>query len=164
MRVINQSLTLPPGAANLTTLRIECELEGPLAAPLNATNTKFTLTDINHAERQGWHEIVLLPVAGVTIFDSTAFGNGVTDELKAYPEDRLMAPLNERAAQWSATTSALPAGARPLLTRDLKPAVQARDRLAGLTMVRKLVPGFVFIAALIAIALARIRTRRIFSR
>ena len=164
LRVINQSLTLPPGAANLSTLRIECELEGPLAAPLNATNTKFTLTDTNHAERQGWHEIVLLPVAGVTIFDSTAFGNSVTDELKAYPEDRLMAPLNERAAQWSATTGDLPAGVKPLLARDLKPVLQTHNRFAGLFTARKLAPGLALIVALIALALARIRPRRIFSR
>lgn len=164
LRVVNQSLTLPPGAANLSTLRIECELEAPLVAPLNATSTKFTLTDTNYAERQGWHEIVLLRVAGVTIFDSTAFGNGVTDELKAYPEDRLMAPLNERAAQWTATTGDLPAGAKPLLTRELKPVAQARDRLTGLTTMRRLAPGLALIAALIVIALAGIRTRRIFSR
>ncbi len=159
LRVVNQSLTLPPGAANLTTLRIECELEAPLAVSLNSTNTKLTLSDTNHVERQGWHEIVLLPVAGVTIFDSTAFGNGVSDELKAYPEDQLMAPLNERAVQWSATTGALPAGAKPLLTRDHQPAVQFRVGFAGLLTPRVIASGVAF-CTLLALVLMRLHRRR----
>lgn len=162
LRAVKQSLTLPPGAAKLPTLRIECELEAPLAAALNTTSAKFALTDANHADRQGWHEIVVLPVAGVTVFDSTAFGNGVTDELKTYPEDRLMAPLNERAAEWSATTGPQPAGAKPLLTRDRQPVAQTRARFAELITARKLALGLALIALLLAFA--RSRTRRFFSR
>jgi hypothetical protein len=160
LRVVSQSLTLPPGAANLPTLRVECELE----APFDVSDTRLTLSDTNHAERQGWHEIVLRPGAGVTIFDSTAFGDGVTDELKAYPEDRLMAPLDERVAQWSATTGDLPAGAKPLLTRDRKPVMQTHNRFAGLFTARRLAPVLALIVALIAFALVCFRPRRIFSR
>lgn len=164
LRLIKQALSLPPGAANMPTLRIECELEAPLAAPLNASSTRFVLSDTNHADRQGWHEIVVLPAAGITIFDSTAFANGVTDELKAYPEDSLIAPLAERKAEWSATTGAPPAGAKPLLTRELKPAAQPRARFAGLFTPRQFIPGLALVVALLAFVLVRCRRQRIFSR
>jgi nickel/cobalt transporter (NicO) family protein len=164
LRLIKQALSLPPGAANMSTLRIECELEAPFAAPLNASSTKFVLNDTNHNNRQGWHEIVLSPAAGITIFDSTAFANGVTDELKAYPEERLIAPLAERQAEWSATIGALPAGAEPLLTRELKPAAQLRARFAGWFTPRQFIPALALLAALLAFAFARRRRPRIFSR
>ena len=164
LRLIKQSLSMLPGAANMPTLRIECELEAPLTASLNADSTKFALNDTNHADRQGWHEIVLLPAAGITIFDSTAFANGVTDELKAYPEDRLIAPLAERKAEWSATAGALPAGAKPLLTRELKPAAQLRARFADWLTPRQLILVAALLAAFFAFAFARRRRQRIFSR
>jgi nickel/cobalt transporter (NicO) family protein len=163
LRIVSQSLSLPPGAVDLPTLRIECELEALLASALNTTSTRFALTDTNHAARQGWHEIVLAPAA-VTIFDSTAFSTGLTNELKTYPEDHLIAPLNERAAEWSATTGALPAGAKPLLRRDLKPAAQPSARFAGLLTTRQLKPGLALIALFFVFALLRLRPRRIFSR
>lgn len=164
LHLINQSLSLPPGAANLPTLRIECDFDAPLAAPLSAHSTRFALSDTNHADRQGWHEIVLRPVAGIEIFDSTAFGNGITDELKAYPEDRSMAPLDERRAEWSATTGAPPPGAKPLLTRDLKPVAPTRARFAELVTPRQLILGLALLAALLGCACVRRRRRRIFSR
>jgi hypothetical protein len=122
--VVRQALTLVPGAVNLFTLRIEADLEAPLSREINAAPTQFTLTDTNHHDRQGWHELVLKPAPGVLIFDSTAYGNAVTDELKAYPEDR--APLAERSAVWSAARD-LPAGAKPLLNRDGQPTPQPRQ-------------------------------------
>lgn len=123
LRVLNQSLTLLPGAVKLFTMRIECELEASFTI---SAITRFTLTDSNHTDRQGWHEIVLEPVPGVTVFDSTAFGDGVTNELKAYPEDK--APLAERAAEWSVTTGTPPANAKLLRARDGQLIVQSRQR------------------------------------
>jgi len=114
-RVEGQTLTLVPGAVNLFTLRCEADLVAPLRADIGAAPVQFTLTDANHTDRQGWHEIVLQPVPGVTLFDSSAFGDSVSDELRAYPEDR--APLAEPSAGWSAARS-LPAGAKPLCNRD----------------------------------------------
>jgi hypothetical protein len=77
LRVIEPKLSLPPGTANLPTLRLECELAG--AVKVSAT-TRFQWEDNNHATRQGWHELVVVASSGITIFDSTAYGNGLTDE------------------------------------------------------------------------------------
>ena len=70
--------------------------------------------------------------------------------MKAYPEDLLLAPLNERAATWSATTGELPQGAKALLTRTGKPVVVQRDRFAELISAQSLTPGFVLLALLLA--------------
>ncbi len=147
LRALRQQLSLPPGAANLPTMRIECDFEGTVAT---TAATRFAFADNNHAGRQGWREIVILAAAGVTVFDSSAFANGLTDELKAYPEDLLLAPLNERAATWSATNGTLPTGAKALLTRAGKPVVVQRDRFAELISRQSLTPGFVLLALLLA--------------
>jgi ABC-type nickel/cobalt efflux system permease component RcnA len=142
-----QKLSLPPGTANLPTMRMELDFTGTCAI---ATVTRWRWEDINHAGRQGWHEVVVSPTANVTVFDSTAFGNGLTDELQTYPEDLLFAPLNERLAVWSTTTGALPAGAKALLTRAGKPVAAQRDRFAELISASTITPGFAILALLLA--------------
>ncbi len=149
--VTSKNLTLAPGAAGLQTIRIECNLEGSL--PVSSVIHRFHFEDTSHAQRQGWHEMIVTPAAGISVFDSTAFGSGITDELKAYPEDMLMAPLNERTAEWSATTGAIPAGAKLLMTRTGKPVVKARDRLAELISAQSLAPGVAILALLLAFVL-----------
>lgn len=149
LHATGQKLLLQPGTANLPTLRIECDFEGVVAVQ---AATRFHFADNNHAGRQGWREVVVSPAPGITVFDSTAFGNGITDELKAYPEDLLLAPLNERAANWSATSGTLPTGGKALLTRTGKPVVAQRDRFAELISARALTPGFVLFALLLAFA------------
>src|SRR5262249_55444632 len=64
------------------------------------------------------------------------------------------APLNERAAEWSATAGALPANAKPLALRDGEPALTARDSVAELIAAPNLTPGVIVIGLLIAFALA----------
>jgi ABC-type nickel/cobalt efflux system permease component RcnA len=102
------------------------------------------------AGRAGWREIVVAPAAGAHVFDSTAYGGGVTDELRAYPEDLLMAPLDERVAEWSVTAGPLPSNAKLLTLRDGKPVVAARDRFAELIAAPNLTPGVILIGLLIA--------------
>jgi ABC-type nickel/cobalt efflux system permease component RcnA len=144
------SISLPPGAANLPTLRIVCDYEGAL--PDSATTTRsLRFADENFKERVGWREIVAAPAAGVHVFNSTAFGTGLSDELRAYPNDKLSAPLDERTAELSFTTGALPASARPLLARDgRKIEPPARDRLAELIAVPELTVGVALLGLLLA--------------
>jgi ABC-type nickel/cobalt efflux system permease component RcnA len=152
LRVTHKILSLPPGTANLPTMRIECDFEGAIPAS-SGTVSRLRFEDGNHRDRQGWRELVVIPAAGASLFDSTAFGSGLTDELKAYPEDMLLAPLNERTAEWAVTAGAVPAGARPLLTRAGKPLVSKRDRFAELITDRPLTPGFALLALLLAFVL-----------
>ena len=146
-----ERISLPAGAGNLPTLRLECDYEAAL--PVSTSGAwQMRFADSNHQNRTGWYEIVVAPAAGVQVFDSTAFGGAsLSDELRAYPTDRLTAPLDERTAQLSFTTGALPASARPLLTRDgRKVEPPARDRLAELIAVRELTVGVALIAGTFA--------------
>jgi len=78
LRLTGKSITKQPGAAGLFTLRIVYELTGEFAA---ATATpRFRFENTNSVDRAGWREIVVAPASGVNVFDSTAFGGGVTDD------------------------------------------------------------------------------------
>jgi ABC-type nickel/cobalt efflux system permease component RcnA len=135
----------------LATLRLVFDLEGNW--PQSNATVKWRFEDRNQIDRPGWRELVVVPNGGATIFDSTAFGGGVTDELKAYPEEMLDAPPSERIGEWSVTRGALPANAKPLTMRDGKPAVAARDRFAELIAAPRLTPGVILLGLLLAFAL-----------
>src|SRR5262249_53791709 len=130
LRLTGKSVSKRPGAAGLFTLRIVYELTGEFASTGAARRVRFGEAKIGGG--RGWREIVVAPAPGAQVFDSTAYGGGVTDELRAYPEDLLMAPLDERVAEWSTTTGQAPANAKPLTLRDGRPVVAARDRFAEL--------------------------------
>ena len=148
LRLGGKSVSKQPGAAGLFTLRIVYELTGEFSSAGAAR--RFHFENANMAGRAGWREIVVAPAAGAQVFDSTAYGGGVTDELRAYPEDLLMAPLDERVAEWSITAGPLPSNAKPLTLRDGKPVVAARDRFAELIAAPNLTPGVILIGLLIA--------------
>src|SRR5262245_9013443 len=127
--------------------------ELPGKFPATTATPRFRFENTNSVDRAGWREIVVAPAPGVNVFDSTAYGGGVTDELRAYPEDLLMAPLDERVAEWSTTAGPAPANARPLTLRDGKPVAASRDRFAELIAAPNLTPGVILIGLLIAFVL-----------
>ena len=152
LRLTSKAVTMPPGAGGIKTLRIECDFEG--AAPdSNGATHRLRFEDRNFSERVGWREMVVEAANGVTVFDSDAYGSAVTDELKAYPEDTLAAPLDERSAEFSWTRGAAPSGAVALRTRDGRPAAQSRDRFAELISVEELTPLVALLGLLLAAGL-----------
>jgi nickel/cobalt exporter len=154
LRVVAKNASLLPGAGGLETLRVELDLVGQFSE-IRATETgNLQFEDANYPDRIGWREIVAAPLSGVTIFNSSAFGNGLSDELKSYPAGMLAAPLAERKAELSFSRGPLPAGVRPLMSRDGRPAqTLARDRLAELIAVPHLTPGLALLGFLFAIVL-----------
>lgn len=158
LRVVKKSIELPKGTSGLPTLRVVCDFEGDVpaststAAGVSAGNDnvgggvrRFRFENTNYAERLGWREIVVAaPAAGVaTVFDSSAYGSALTDELKTYPEDMLAAPLNERTAEfsWAAAGTSVPANASVLRARDGRAATSpTRDRFAELIAVEEITP------------------------
>lgn len=150
LNLADKQIGQTPGAAGLMTLRMTFDLTGDWAA---SGNSRLRLENTNLIERAGWREIVITPTSGVAVFDSTAYGSAITDELKAYPEDLLTAPLNESKAEWSVTRGAIPASAKPLTLRNGKPVVVVRDRFAELITVEKLTPTVILIGLLLAFVL-----------
>ncbi|MDX2041073.1 MAG: sulfite exporter TauE/SafE family protein [Acidobacteriota bacterium] len=150
LKLEDKQIGQTPGAAGLMTLRMVFDLTGDWEA---SGSSRLAFENTNLIERAGWCEIVVTPLTGATVFDSTAFGNAVTDELKAYPEELLAAPLNERKAEWSVMRGVAPASAKPLTLRDGKPVTVVRDRFAELITVEKLTPTVILLGLLLAFAL-----------
>jgi ABC-type nickel/cobalt efflux system permease component RcnA len=154
LQVVATHAKLLTGAGGLQTMRIECDVVPAIPSNTTAAVQRLRFEDQNYPDRIGWRELVVVPFAGTSVFDSSAYGSSVTDELKAYPGDMLAAPLHERAAELSFTRGAIPAGARALLARDGRPAATpARDRLAELIAVPKLTVGVALLGLLIAVFL-----------
>ena len=141
------------GTGALQTLRLECDLIGDIPPSRIEVVRRLRFEDQNYSDRIGWREAVVSPVAGTSVFDSSAYGNSITDELKAYPDDMLAAPLDERAVSLSFTRGAIPAGAQPLMARNGSPATPARDRLAELIAVPQLTVRVALFGLLIAVLL-----------
>ena len=106
------------GSANLPILKVKWDLIGDLPDLNTADVHKVEFENKNNAGRIGWNEIVVERVSGINIFNSTAFGSGITDELKSYPGENLNARLDERKAEFSFTSSAIAADVKPLQNRD----------------------------------------------
>jgi ABC-type nickel/cobalt efflux system permease component RcnA len=160
LQVIARRISLPASESGLSTLRIECDFTGDFAGSKSASggNTanqtrRLKFEDTNYRERAGWRETVVIPATGVAVFDTTAFGTALTDELKVYPEDLLAAPLDERTVELSFTNGAAPANAALLRARDGRSLAQSRDRFAELISVRDLTPTVALFGLLVAAAL-----------
>jgi nickel/cobalt exporter len=152
IRAESKNIFLQTGAGNLPTLRIEWNLASDLADLSETNQVKFE--NKNFAERIGWNEIVLNRVGSVSIFDSNAFGSAVTDELKAYPQESLSAPLAERTAQFSFTTNSAPENSRILQNRDgHQTAAVQKDRLAELIAVPAVTPAIAIFGLFLAFGL-----------
>jgi len=143
-------IALPAGQGGLPTLRLECDYTGELPQGAAGGARRLNFADSNYEGRIGWHEIAVSPADGVNIFNSSAFGNSLSNELREYPESMLAAPLNERAAELSFTTGAPPADAKPLVTREGGKVAPARDRLAELIAVKDLTLGVALAGLLLA--------------
>jgi nickel/cobalt transporter (NicO) family protein len=148
-----REISLPPGVGGLPTLRIEADFVGVIPPEANSTLHQLHFEDTNDRHRLGWREIAIAPHTRIGVYNSSAYGNSVTDELKAYPQDLLTMPLNERTAELSFTLSEIPAGMTPLLTRTGSPIVRNRDRLAELVAVPEITPLLVLISLLVAAGL-----------
>ena len=153
LKLVNKNISLPAGAGGLSTLRVECDFEAKLDSLAINLPYQLDFLDTNHQERNGWHEIFVKPASGVSIFNSTVFGSPITDELKAYPENMLFAPLNERNATLFFIKGLIPANSSPLLTREGRPSAQTSDPLTELIAIPNLTLGTAILGLFIALAL-----------
>jgi ABC-type nickel/cobalt efflux system permease component RcnA len=155
VRTTSTNIAVGAGAGDLPVLRITWDMLADIAS--SAENNRIDFQNKNFAERVGWNEIVVKRVNGVTIFNSSAYGNGLTDELKTYPQEFIAAPLGERGAQFSFTLGPLPENAKPLRDRDgrASTAVQ-RDRFAELIAVPEITPIVALFGLLAAFGLGAV--------
>lgn len=149
LRLVDQSLSFPPGQGGLLTLRLSLEAEASLGgeAPL-----PVTYRDDNFAGRLGWREIVVAPRAGVALRSATVPAQDQSDELRAYPQDLLSSPLDVRAASFTVVPGAGPGVAEPLAV-PAQGGGRAEDSFAALIAAPELTPPVVGLALLLALLL-----------
>jgi ABC-type nickel/cobalt efflux system permease component RcnA len=151
LKAVKSNAALTAGAGNLQTLKVTWDLEAA-AAPGEGAQVRFE--NKNYADRTGWNEIVVAGAGGVNIYNSSAYGSGITDELRSYPQENLSATLSERRAEFSYAAGTIPAGANPLQTRDGRIAKTVeRDRLAELIAVPEITLPIALFGLLLAFGL-----------
>lgn len=144
-----KSVGLHEGSGNLPILKIVWDSVGDVPN-IDSTN-RVRFENKNNSERIGWNEIVVQSASGINIFDSTAYGSGITDELKTYPQENLSAPPVERIAEFSFTSQALPQNAKALQNRGGQVTTPVeKDKFAELINV----PEITFSIALAGLLLA----------
>jgi ABC-type nickel/cobalt efflux system permease component RcnA len=152
LRVLETQARLS-GTGGLQTMRVECDLVGAIPASGFEVVHRLRFEDHNYSDRIGWREVVVSPLVGISVFNSSAYSNSISEELKAYPDEMFAAPLDERVVHLSFTRAGIPAGAQPLLVRNGNPAATTRDRLAELIAVPQLTVGVMLFGLLIAVLL-----------
>ena len=98
-------LSFPPGNGGLSTMRIVCELEAPVA-PATSGGTSIVLTDGFEPSRIGWREMTVAG-DGVTIEAAGIPAEGATARLTTYPSGLVGAPDTR-----SVSLHAVPGGPR----------------------------------------------------
>jgi nickel/cobalt exporter len=90
------TVTFPPGAGGLSTLRLECRAFASLPAAITA-RTSLTFADDSYPERIGWREILATGVG--TILETHGLpATSPSHKLTEYPADLIAAPLDTRSA------------------------------------------------------------------
>lgn len=101
LRLMDQVLEQPAGQGGLRTLRLTALYSAEVGRSSPGQIRTATFVDGNEPDRIGWREIVVTAVGDAEVVDSDVPGQGISDELRAYPEDRISAPLDQRRARAS---------------------------------------------------------------
>lgn len=105
------------------SLRVDLDLAAALPQAAGSAPSRLDFDNENYAGRIGWHEIVVEPASGISLFDSNAFNTsltgGLADALQSLPAD---GPLDERIIHASFVLGPMPAHAQPLAARSSGPS------------------------------------------
>jgi nickel/cobalt transporter (NicO) family protein len=134
--------TLRPGSGGLKTLRFEAIYR------TRASGSRLRLHDRNYASRVGWREIVVRARDGAELLSASVPAQSASDELRAYPDELLSAPLDVTTA--TATFRPGEAGAPPPVLGATGAAEHASGRFESLIAERDLGFGAIALALLLA--------------
>ncbi|MEO7296674.1 MAG: hypothetical protein ABIZ57_11070 [Candidatus Limnocylindria bacterium] len=148
------SLSFPPGAGGLETLRLECRYVSA-SSPDVATDHRLEVRDGIDDGRIGWHEVTARATNGAVIVESDVPAVSPSTELTLYPEDALQTPPDIRAATITFRGGDAPTASAP--PTPLTPSVRgtASDPLAALVGGELSLP-IVLLAILVAFGLGAV--------
>lgn len=119
---------LRPGQGGLQTLYLVADLSAPL--PTGAGPWSIDYSDHLYGVRPGWREVVVRAADGMRILESNAPADELSNELTAYPDDQLQAPLVIDGASFTFARGAAAASAAPVA--PVAPALVESDVLTML--------------------------------
>jgi nickel/cobalt exporter len=158
LTVRSSTITFPPGAGGLPTLRISAVYK----ASLEAVNGQLVYEDRNYPQRAGWKEIVATASDGAILTVSSVPAESRSNQLTAYAADLLQAPPQDLHASLSFTVSAAAQESQPASRSASVPladpgtpeaAQTPRNMLTELMTARQLSAGVVLFSLLVAIGL-----------
>lgn len=154
LTVAASQATTAPGQAGLPLVRLEATLDGLL--PTGASQRRGTFQDRNEPTRIGWREIVVQSGPNAEITESTVPAEGITEELRSYPQDLLSSPLNQRQADFGFTVAGTAATGGPAVA-GISPAASSgppgrpTDGFTSLAANSELTPSVMLLALLASV-------------
>ena len=121
------TITFPPGAGGLSTMRLECPMHGKVAI---RQGQAVSYKDGNFAGRIGWHEVTVVGDR-LAVLDSDAPAQSVSTRLTAYPADLLQSPLDQRTASFRVGGTTDVAAAAPVTDATTTITRSFGDRLTN---------------------------------
>lgn len=151
-----QTLSFPPGAGGLPTMRLSAVYE----APLEVLTGAVTYEDHNYTHRAGWKEIIATTYAGATLQNLSVSSESKSQQLTKYAENLLQAPPQDLQASFtfflpaSARAQALTSSATAVSNIAERTKVQTpRNMLTELMATGQLSTGVILFSLLVAVGL-----------
>lgn len=129
-RIAESDVVFPPGQADLPTLRLEARFVADL--PPGAQTWEAEFLDDNYADRLGWHEIIVRALPGAAIRDSSAPVDDLSNALRDYPDELLLAPPRVNRATFQAHVAPGAAGDAPRVQPAPAAAGQPNRAITGI--------------------------------
>ena len=107
LKIDSAGASLLPGQGGLKVLRMEAVYVGELPDP----ETTLHYTDLNHASRLGWKEVVANAAGEQGLVESSVPSESISDELRDYPRDLLSDPPQVTTARIQVAPDATGSGA-----------------------------------------------------
>jgi nickel/cobalt transporter (NicO) family protein len=109
LKPVTEDLAFPDGQGGLSLLRLRLVLAPETTALLSSTAQTIDFRNDYATDRLGWREIVVTHGAGVGLTGIDVPETDTTNELRAYPQDLLKSPLDQRSVEFGAVLAAGPA-------------------------------------------------------
>lgn len=115
LELLSAVVELLPGQGNLKTMRVTCVFTAPLGIDASAS-ALLDYRDENYMTRVGWKEIIARASDGFVLENPSVPAQDISNELRSYPADMLMSPLEVRSATMTVKLSseAIPPSAAPI--------------------------------------------------
>jgi nickel/cobalt exporter len=150
------ALSVPDIDGGLITMKLVLDLEAQL--PEISRPTNFEYRNDNFTEGKGWREIVVRPLAGLSL-DEPALAQDLSNELQAYPAGMESTPLDVRSVTFrvalGGAVQPAPAQEESVAVQPATLPAQARpdDTFAGLIAAPTLTPQVILFSLLLALVL-----------